>query len=710
MRLISGVRLKLSHLGLKYIFKKIWQRLKSGGLKNLVYSLRLEISNLRGSSIRLNDLSRLLEEFTPVEGEIVHRVLKKNELLIVIPIFNGLEMSKKCLESVLESEPEAEVYAIDDCSTDEQIPDMLAKISAKFPTRFKWERNPVNLGFVKNANKGLAYANGRHVVLVNSDTVCTPKFASIMCLAFTANLKIASVTPMTNAGEIANTPSIFSEAPQLDDSFAFIAADLVSRLTSYQDVKSWPEIPTGVGFAMAINGDALTKIGLFDEIFSPGYGEENDWCIRAKSLGYRNLLCPIAYVHHNHGSSFGDRKPALVKKNLEILNAKYPFYNNEIRKFQTKDPLHYFRHWLFLSALAISAKFEIRVVIDHLRGGGATATLKNEINEQLNTLQVVIYKLTPKSVEFEIIFGPGTVLGYQGNLEDFIKFIKILKPSKCLINSTPFVSENSNIFFDFMTDLTNSIASVEMRIHDYHALCPSYNLISSNGTYCDLPAVETCNNCFQSNELIPPFKHSSITEWRSGWSEIIRNVDQLTGYSSESLTRFKRVHDVSLDRQVQTKHHVVDQSRALKRIMQTDIFNLRIATVGNLNHAKGSDEVVKLAKAISKMNRNHLICHFGGLSGGVPVGLPISGTGEYRDSRDLILRLMQHAPDLIFLPSIWPETFHLVSEELQNSEIPILMFRFGAPFERFKGRSNFIFTDYKSGEDLLRFIEKIDFS
>lgn len=706
MRTIQGIRSKISHLGLIGFCRKILKFAVASRNKNPIYIAKQGISYLRDASKPTNELSLLIAKFNDFEKNNDQKIIN-SKILIVIPIFNGLEMSKKCIESALESEPHAEIYAIDDCSTDDLIPVMLEKIREQNPTRFKWERNATNTGFVKNANKGLAYAKGRHVVLLNSDTVCTSNFASIMCQAFSTNLKIASVTPMTNAGEIANTPNIFEEVPQLDNDFAISAADLLSKLTSLRNVNTWPEIPTGVGFSMAINGNHISEIGFFDEIFSPGYGEENDWSIRAKKLGYRNLLCPIAYVHHNHGSSFGNRKQALVKRNLEILNEKYPSYANEIRIFQANDPLHYFRHWIFLFTIANTKKFDVRVIVDHFTGGGATATLMNEIQTQINTLQIVVHKINPKDVEFKILFGSMKSIDYRGNYLDFFKFIELMKPSKSLVNSTPFVSENpKNIFFDFIKQLTGSISSVEMRIHDYHSLCPSYNLIDNYGNYCDLPEKRICDNCLKSNNLAQPINNLDITEWRSSWSEIIKNVDQVTGYSSESLQRFLRIYPVSQENLFQARHSVIDHSKSLKRIMQIDPSNLRIATVGNLNHAKGSTEVINLAKAIKGMNKDHLILHFGEISGGTPDSLPISGIGRYRDSRDLVLKLIQHAPDIIFIPSIWPETFNLVSEELKNSEVPILMFRMGAPFERFSENNNFIFTDYKSGNDLLDFIEK----
>lgn len=47
------------------------------------------------------------------------------------------------------------------------------------------------------------------------------------------------------------------------------------------------EMPTGVGFCMGINWDVWKNIGSFDEDrFGKGYGEENDWCMRAISASF----------------------------------------------------------------------------------------------------------------------------------------------------------------------------------------------------------------------------------------------------------------------------------------------------------------------------------------------------------------------------------------------------------------------------------------
>jgi hypothetical protein len=87
------------------------------------------------------------------------------------------------------------------------------------------------------------------------------------------------------------------------------------------------EVPTGSGFCMYIRRDLLEDIGNFDEIAFPrGYGEENDFCMRALSRGWVNLIAPASFVYHVRSASFGAERQALVANGVRTVMQRFPDY------------------------------------------------------------------------------------------------------------------------------------------------------------------------------------------------------------------------------------------------------------------------------------------------------------------------------------------------------------------------------------------------
>ena len=91
---------------------------------------------------------------------------------------------------------------------------------------------------------------------------------------------------------------------------------------------------------MAISLRAIARIGLFDEAaFGLGYGEENDFCVRATQAGFRNVLCDDAYVAHHGGASFGPLGLQADAQSMQRLLAKHPDYQHRVDEFIRRDPL-----------------------------------------------------------------------------------------------------------------------------------------------------------------------------------------------------------------------------------------------------------------------------------------------------------------------------------------------------------------------------------
>ena len=131
------------------------------------------------------------------------------------------------------------------------------------------------------------------------------------------------------------------------------------------------EIPTGIGFCMFLSRAALDEIGDFDEAaFGRGYGEENDWCLRASAAGWRHLLCGDLFVFHAGGASFGQDAQALQASAMSVLQTRYPDYNKQIAEFIERDPIEPLR---FAIDQARAAAGEVEAVLAESRSRERTA-------------------------------------------------------------------------------------------------------------------------------------------------------------------------------------------------------------------------------------------------------------------------------------------------------------------------------------------------
>src|SRR5690606_24481932 len=90
--------------------------------------------------------------------------------------------------------------------------------------------------------------------------------------------------------------------------------------------------------------ECLDQVGMFDEErFGVGYGEENDFSLRAARAGWQNLLCASVFVYHQGAVSFGDSKASQMEKADQVMAELYPEYEQLVEDFLFSDPLREFR-------------------------------------------------------------------------------------------------------------------------------------------------------------------------------------------------------------------------------------------------------------------------------------------------------------------------------------------------------------------------------
>jgi len=263
---------------------------------------------------------------------------------ILLPVYNAVDDLRECLASLSRTlRPDDTVLLADDASPDPRIPPLLDEWTAGTPLQVRRTRRPVNLGFVGNVNAAMDEAGDADVVLLNSDTLVTPGWLDAIERCAALDPRIATATPWSNNAEICSFPALCRAAPLPTPPELSALAVAVAGLA---DV-SPPELPTGVGFAMYIRRQAWRELGGFDAAtFGRGYGEENDFCQRAARHGWRNVLCPSAYVAHRGHASFAETGLQPGGENLARLCARYPDYTTQVAQFIEADPLRPLRERL----------------------------------------------------------------------------------------------------------------------------------------------------------------------------------------------------------------------------------------------------------------------------------------------------------------------------------------------------------------------------
>ena len=147
------------------------------------------------------------------------------------------------------------------------------------------------------------------------------------------------------------------------------------------------DIPVGVGFCLYLRRDCLDAVGLFRaDVFAQGYGEENDFCLRARHLGWRHVAAPGAVRRASRRRVVrpGRRpgQPALQARNEALLNRLHPGYDRLIAAFSRADPLAEARRRFDLARWRAGAsgkrgghkaardKAESAILVTHDDGGG----------------------------------------------------------------------------------------------------------------------------------------------------------------------------------------------------------------------------------------------------------------------------------------------------------------------------------------------------
>jgi GT2 family glycosyltransferase/glycosyltransferase involved in cell wall biosynthesis len=592
---------------------------------------------------------------------------------IIIPLYRGRAQAQRCIESVLADpdRPAGRVIAIDDHSPEPGLSRWLDRLAAR--GQIKLLRNRRNRGFVASVNIGVDEAGTHDVVLLNSDTEVAAGWLARLAGHAYATPRVASVSPFSNNATICSYPDIAGSAPAFG--LGVTELDAACRVAN---AGRTVDLPTTVGFCMYVRRAALADVGRFDtETFGRGYGEENDFCLRATARGWRHLLACDTFVYHEGSVSFGLRASAAAQRGMAAVCERYPHYAGLVARHVRRDSTGPYRFAVTLELFRRSNRPTI-LMLTHDMGGGVRRHILELVKRNAGAANCLLLTAAARGAALSVpaLAGHPELALPADRTSDLTMVLKAAGVTRAHVHHL------MGMDVDARALLHRLRVPFDVTVHDYFAICPQVNLLPRlQGAYCGEPGIGGCNACIADR---PSYGARDIVSWRRSHAWQFIEADRVICPSEDVHRRLAR-YGLSAKAIVVPHESVTPGPWPLSPVTMSKSRRLRVAVIGKLAYQKGAVTVTTVALAADPAE---LIIH---VIGCVEKYLPeplterITMTGEYEEN-ELPVLLARVKPHVVWFPAQWPETYSYTLSAAIEAGLPIVATRIGAFPERLAGR------------------------
>lgn len=228
------------------------------------------------------------------------------DLSIIVVNWNTRDMTRNCLLSVFQAlqgpdaeRINAEVILIDNASSDGSV----EMVEQDFP-QVKLIKNSDNLGFAKANNQGFEIAEGRHLLLLNSDTLIHGDAMSLSVKYLDDHPQVGALGIKALNGD-GSTQMTCHQFPSLLN-MALMASGLWKlkwpKFFGRYHMTDWKrdserEVEVISGCYLMLRREVLMQVGPLDESFF-FFGEETDWCRSMRRAGWILIFSPLGTFTH----------------------------------------------------------------------------------------------------------------------------------------------------------------------------------------------------------------------------------------------------------------------------------------------------------------------------------------------------------------------------------------------------------------------------
>ncbi len=591
---------------------------------------------------------------------------------IVIPIYRGHTTTIACLRSVFATIPAGTPVIVVDDATPE--PALAAELETMAGAgRITLLRLPANQGFPASANAGLraamALVPAHDALLLNSDTLVPdhrgPTWLARLRMAVHGAPDIGTAAPLSNDATILSYP--LRDGPNtLPKAGALARSD---RQAIRANAGITVDIPTSVGFCMYVRRECLLETGLFrPALFAQGYGEENDFCIRARHLGWRHVAVPGILVAHVGGASFGAARTALGGRNMAVLERLHPGYRALIAAYQTAvpaaDALAGPRRRLdsvrWADARPPASARQAVILVTHDSGGGVDKVVRGRVAALAEQgIRAILLRPVPDP-DSSGDFAPGLCRVDDGsslypNLvyhlpDELSALARLLRPDRpAVLEVHHRLGHHASVIA-----LAELLAlAIELRLHDYASFCPRISLVGQERRYCGEPAeVAVCEACAEDGEIdiddgltVAGLRARSAAEFARARRVIVPSADM----ASRMRRHFPSLQPEVVPLEDDSGLAVPPPPHRLPRL---------VCVIGAIGVEKGFDVLLSCARDAALRQLPLQFCLVGHSTDDdrlMQTGR-VFVTGRY-DEAEAVALIRAQGTHLAFLPSICPETW-----------------------------------------------------
>jgi GT2 family glycosyltransferase/glycosyltransferase involved in cell wall biosynthesis len=652
-----------------------------------------------------------------VIGALARMVKNQHPVSIIVPVYNASDEVDDCLQSLLcNTKENYRIIVINDASPDLRIHDILDRYQGI--NHLEIYHNDENIGFTRTINRGIDLAGRSDVVFLNSDTKVTPGWLRNLRVAVYSEERIGTATPLSNNAGAFSVPEIGKQ----NSIPLWMSLDNYARAITQISLRAYPRVPTGNGYCIYVRRECIDEVGVLDsKAFPMGYGEENDFCMRALRRGWSHIVDDATLIYHVRSASFGEAKKNLIKRGRAVIDKRYPDYTYAIRIFISCERLKAVRERVRITTRIITSDQGIvkpRVLfVLSTRTGGTPQTnqdLMSALDDRIEAfvLRCDSFRILLMSykdgvyvdMERHTLSEPIKAFPHRSNEYDAVVASWLVQYAIELVHIRHIAWHGLGLI-----DVSKLLGlPVIFSFHDFYTACPTVKLLDDQNKFCAGKCTVSNGQCMHelwSDTDFPPLKNAAIEVWRKQFMEILEKCDLFvtTTYSAKNVL-LKNYNFLT-----SRTFHVIPHGRDFDRFEQLaspirSEETMRILVPGNISKAKGIDIVTKLGRvAAEKRIEIHVL---GTVSKDEIVSADIICHGAYERSR-FANKVREIRPHVGGVFSIWPETYCHTLTELWACGIPVIGFDFGAVGERIRESRAGWLTAEPSAEGVLEIIETI---